>query len=400
MNTCPIQLDSPNDKGRTLVRVDAHPDAHRTASWLQELLFNHPELLPVDEFDDSFGPPISIGREVHNIDNLFVSPEGGLTIVETKLWRNPEKHREVVAQVIDYAKDLVNWDYDDLDEAVKASYRRRGEQQPLSLEERVRPWLQEDNIEFDEFQSNLIKNLKAGSFLLLVVGDRISPNVAMLSKAVHGHPGLDFTLGLVEMRLYAHSDGLDWPIIVVPDVVGRTVEETRAVVRVEYQGEHQPRATVAAEEFETRKVNPRLRLDWRMFIESVPPDFVPVYEAALQEWNALGGSLLYTKGRAHWQVPFNGANKLIIKSSDLLISVLTSTAFKRQFEGQHKNLYEEYVEQLRSSETAYRSAQNGKMYIYCEDRLKASDAQVVLDAGIWLAKRLRALEGDTAPKSS
>ena len=36
-----------------------------------------------------------------------------------------------------------------------------------------------------------------------------------------------------ELALYPLEQGADWPMIVVPDVVGRTVEKTRGVVRVE-----------------------------------------------------------------------------------------------------------------------------------------------------------------------
>ena len=58
--------------------------------WLQELLYKHPSILPVDSINSSFAPLIALGREIAGIDDLFISPEGLITIVETKLWRNPE----------------------------------------------------------------------------------------------------------------------------------------------------------------------------------------------------------------------------------------------------------------------------------------------------------------------
>ena len=58
-----------------------------------------------------FSPPRTVGREVLTaaglIDVLYVSPAGLVTIVETKLWRNPEARREVVGQILDYAKELM-----------------------------------------------------------------------------------------------------------------------------------------------------------------------------------------------------------------------------------------------------------------------------------------------------
>ena len=128
MKSPPLILNSLDDLGRRLARIDVTPNDPRNEAWLQMLLYSHPELLPVDEFDDFFSPPIPIGREVVTdrgpIDDLFVSPFGGITVVETKLWKNPEKHRTVVAQVIDYAKELATWDYDRLCQAILASSRR------------------------------------------------------------------------------------------------------------------------------------------------------------------------------------------------------------------------------------------------------------------------------------
>ena len=50
-----------------------------------------------------------------------MNEEGYLTLVETKLWRNPEARRTVVAQIIDYASHLSTWTYDELRQAVLAS---------------------------------------------------------------------------------------------------------------------------------------------------------------------------------------------------------------------------------------------------------------------------------------
>ena len=78
--------------------------------WIQEFITNQPDIIPVNEIEPSFSPIIPIGKEVKTasgyIDNLFISPSGYLTIVETKLWRNPEARREVVGQIIDYTKEI------------------------------------------------------------------------------------------------------------------------------------------------------------------------------------------------------------------------------------------------------------------------------------------------------
>jgi len=121
-------LDSLTDSGRHLVRIESQAKDEKTEEWLQRLIFDHPDLLPVHEFDESFAPLIPIGREVAtksgSIDNLYISPVGRVTIVETKLWKNPERHRTVLAQVIDYAKDVSGWTYEELSNAVVSGHAK------------------------------------------------------------------------------------------------------------------------------------------------------------------------------------------------------------------------------------------------------------------------------------
>jgi hypothetical protein len=54
---------------------------------LQKLLHENPSLLPVDDIDGSFGPLVSLGREILGIDNLFLSLFGRLPLS----WSHPTK---------------------------------------------------------------------------------------------------------------------------------------------------------------------------------------------------------------------------------------------------------------------------------------------------------------------
>jgi len=103
----PVILSSELDHGDHLERIEAKSDEGRNEAWLQSLIHQHPEILPVESFDETYAPAIPVGREISTssgyIDNLYVSPSGAITAVETKLWTNPERHRTVVAQIIDYA---------------------------------------------------------------------------------------------------------------------------------------------------------------------------------------------------------------------------------------------------------------------------------------------------------
>ena len=89
--------------------------------WLQNLLFETPEILPFGEFAPTFAPT-PLCRELPTaagpIDLVYISEQGRLSIVECKLWRNPEARREVVTQILDYAKEISTWSYEELNAAV------------------------------------------------------------------------------------------------------------------------------------------------------------------------------------------------------------------------------------------------------------------------------------------
>jgi len=194
--------------------------------WLQQRLSDCPELLPIDEIDSGFGPLVLIGREVDTpvgpIDNLYVSPRGLLTLVEAKLWRNPEARREVVGQIIDYAKEVSRWSYDDLDAKAK-------EISGKSLYELIST-VGDDAPDEARFVDGVSRNMRAGRFLLLIVGDGIREEMERLAEFLQSTPQLRFSLALVELQLYRLSS--DGRLLVMPIVVGRTTEVVRAVVRV------------------------------------------------------------------------------------------------------------------------------------------------------------------------
>lgn len=122
----PSDADAPV---RALTRVPvggAKPGAYSEA-WLQRLVHRHPNLLPVDQIEPALIPLIPVCIELPtpsgSVDNLFVTPDGDLVLVECKLWRNPEAWREVIGQIFDYAKDLASSDYEDLEAAIRKATR-------------------------------------------------------------------------------------------------------------------------------------------------------------------------------------------------------------------------------------------------------------------------------------
>lgn len=195
--------------------------------WLQSLIHDHPALLPVAEIEPALQSLVPVCRELPvptgYVDNLYVTPEGGIVLVETKLWRNAESRRKVVAQILDYAKDLARMSYDDLESRIRQALRNPG----FSLFRHVLP--EGAPIEEARFHDAVARNLRLGRMLLLIVGDGIQESVEQLAEYLQRHIGLHFSLALVELALFRDEDR----VVVQPKVVVRTVQIERAVVRLE-----------------------------------------------------------------------------------------------------------------------------------------------------------------------
>jgi hypothetical protein len=232
-HTSPILIESPEDPlARPLYHVPLQ--SHDiNESRLQGLLAQYPNLIPIDEIEPAMGPLINIGREVPTpagpMDLLFISPTGYLTVVETKLWRNPEARRSVVGQIIDYVKEMAQWTYEDLDKAVRRSqlpqeYSGRGIIDILNS--------QGYDIAESQFVDTVSLNLSRGQILLIIAGDGIRRDVEAMTAYLQSTPNLFFTLSLLELALYRIRPEQEWPLFVQPRIVARTAEVVRAVVEV------------------------------------------------------------------------------------------------------------------------------------------------------------------------
>lgn len=204
---------------------------------IQTLIEKNPELLPVGDIEPAFAPLISIGKEVETkvgyIDHLFINSQGYITIVETKLWRNPEARRQVVGQIIDYATELSHWNFDQLNKSVR-KYNKDFRKADKGIVDTIRT--QEDIAKEDEPEivDTISRNLKLGKFLLLIVGDGIRESVEDMVEYLQCTPNLQYTLALVELQIYKFKENQDnSELLIIPQIVTRTSEITRAVIKIE-----------------------------------------------------------------------------------------------------------------------------------------------------------------------
>ena len=222
-----IRLD-PNDNAsaETLQRLPLGASAAQGGvdeAFLQDLLFRFPETLPTDAIDAAYAGAVPVCRELSTqagyVDALYMNRLGRLTLAEFKLWRNPQARREVIGQILDYAKELASWGYEDLQREVSRTLKRTGN----VLYELVREQAPDEAA----FVDRVTRHLKRGEFLLLIVGDGIREDVEHIVDFVQRHSGLHFNLALVEAALYRDRAG---HIIVQPRVLARTEIVRRDIV--------------------------------------------------------------------------------------------------------------------------------------------------------------------------
>jgi hypothetical protein len=152
---------------------------------IKTLVHAHPACLPIAEIDPMFSGPVPICTELNTsagpIDIFMVTPSGLPVLVECKLWRNPEGRREVVGQILDYAKELSRWSSSDLQREVSRRLKRDGN----SLLEMV--WAVDPGI--DEIRSTMRSQQTSGAdgSPFLIVGDGIREGVEAIAEYLQMH---------------------------------------------------------------------------------------------------------------------------------------------------------------------------------------------------------------------
>lgn len=202
--------------------------------WLQQLLETDPSLIPASEFGAQYSNLVCIGREVpvgsgENkgfIDNLYVTPTGNIVLVETKLYRNQEARRTVVAQIIDYAKEMRKWNSERLNK-IAAEYTLGKFGQASKIIDIMAKLGYSTYNDEGELNTALSTNLENASFLLMIIGDGIRSGVREIAEFLNENTSMALELGLVELEIYPHGDETI--------VVSNTVVKTEIIERPRFE---------------------------------------------------------------------------------------------------------------------------------------------------------------------
>lgn len=155
------------------------------------------------DIEPAFTPLVSICRELPTeagfLDNLWLTPAGGIILGECKLFRNPQARREVTAQALHYSSSLAGMSYEDFAGAVRRALRS----------ETARLWdFVKDQSDLDEatFADAVARRLRQSHLMILIIGDGVQEGVESLAAHLQLHAGLRAGLALVDLSVWRNGE--------------------------------------------------------------------------------------------------------------------------------------------------------------------------------------------------
>ncbi len=336
---------------------------------LQRLLGQHPEiLLSIPELEINEYEHVIVCREYPTnrgcIDILLVTDNGEIIIIETKLLKNPESTRTVVAQVIDYIKAL---SVEEIDETIV----------------KIKKTCATCDIN-EKLMSYIYKNISTGNFKVLIVGDFINPNILGMVDSIHSAPHLAFSIYLVELNVYAHDDS----VVITPKLVSKTYEVERSVIRLELNWVDKKHKIESETPSKESKGNKPI-LSWEQYVEFFKDNEFRIELIKFRnEWiekvdNSINmGAVGFSAG-----VLVGGRRIPIQLVYDQYLSLLSEKL--RNNYSIPDDLYGEYIQNLKKISNIYDEfIVSNKVYIPFE-KITADDLRLILDSAMTLALKLK-----------
>lgn len=250
-------------------RIGLAESKGKDEAWLRDVLFENPDVIPIDEIDSAFGPLIPLRKELRidtgRIDAVFINEQGRLTILECKLWRNPEARKKVVGQAVDYVSALAKLSYSDLEREVRAAGNASNSLFKL-VQKHASAKIREQH-----FVDSVSRSLRDGQLLVLIAGDGIRERVELLTDFLNRHTSRRFSFGLIEVAIYRFGGNR---VAVQPRVAAKTEIIPRYVTVVNVEGQAQSPIVVDEVDGElegrregSEKDKGHLRAWWRPVLE-------------------------------------------------------------------------------------------------------------------------------------
>jgi len=206
--------------GKNARRVDKA--GFEQEDYLQKYIYDNPESVPLYDIKEDIHLLI-LSREFSTssgpVDALGIDEEGEIYLIETKLYKNPDK-RLVVAQVLDYGASLWN-SYGNVDEFLQILHNEINEKFKVSLNDRIKDFFgMVDDEEVKNLLENLKKNFSSGNFKFVVLMNKLHSQLKDLIVFINQNS--QFDIFAVEMEYYKYEDYE----IMIPKLFGAEAKKT------------------------------------------------------------------------------------------------------------------------------------------------------------------------------
>jgi hypothetical protein len=188
--------------------------------YLQQYIYNNPDAVPVYDVDENVRLLI-LAREFPTlsgpIDALGIDQIGNIYLIETKLYKNPDK-RTVVAQVLDYGASLWRSSNDFVDFTTDLE-QHTNKQFGKGLNEAIRDHFGLQTEEVAPILDNMRLNLNSGTFKFVILMNKVHQQLKDLILFLNQNSQFDVLA--VELEYYQHEDFE----IMIPKVHGTDVKK-------------------------------------------------------------------------------------------------------------------------------------------------------------------------------
>jgi hypothetical protein len=188
--------------------------------YLQKYIHENPESLPLYDIKEDIKLLI-VAREFPTnsgpIDALGFDKDGEVYIIETKLYKNPDK-RLVVAQVLDYGASLWN-SYGDFNEFLSAIDDEINKKFDVSLKNKLEEFFVIGSEDVSSLVENVKRNLNDGNFRFVVLMDKLHDKLKDLIVFINQNSRFDI-FG-VELEYYKYKEYE----IMIPKLFGSEVKK-------------------------------------------------------------------------------------------------------------------------------------------------------------------------------
>ena len=187
--------------------------------YLQNYIHQNPESIPVYEIEEDkklFVVAREFSTESGPIDALAIDKDGDIYVVETKLYKNPDK-RTIVAQALDYGASL--WRHSDYNEFISKINNEINKKFSVSLEEKLKEFFDIDDEQVVLALETIGRNLQQGNIKFVILMDAIEDRLKDL--IVYINQNSQFDIYAVQLEYYKNKEYE----IIIPRIFGAEVKK-------------------------------------------------------------------------------------------------------------------------------------------------------------------------------